>query len=184
MIFALCTFATTQVRRLITMTVNKNFVLHQLLARRWVSSVFTYAARPRRVVRHKICEWKLRSYFPNRRVRVYDWPLPQESSAPCVELPVHSGPVSDLVVTPDDNFLFTCGVDGSVFALGIKVGIYVFCWFSLQPSSFYIPGHVCCLVSHSFSGYFEYFPGKVPEPHLSVKRQHVMSQCWVVRRGS
>lgn len=56
-----------------------------------------------------------------RRVRVYDWPLPKESSAPCIELPVHSGTVSDIVVTPDDNFLFTCGTDGSVFALGIKV---------------------------------------------------------------
>lgn len=54
-------------------------------------------------------------------MRVYDWPLPQESPAPFVELPVHAGPVANLVVTPDDNFLFTCGEDGSVFVLGIKV---------------------------------------------------------------
>lgn len=54
------------------------------------------------------------------RVRVYDWPLPQELP-PCFELPVHSGPVKALVVTPDDNFIFTCGDDGSVFVLGIKV---------------------------------------------------------------
>jgi len=54
------------------------------------------------------------------RVCVYDWPLPQELP-PCFELPVHSGPVKALVVTPDDNFIFTCGEDGSVFVLGIKV---------------------------------------------------------------
>ncbi|CAM9532128.1 unnamed protein product, partial [Ectocarpus sp. 12 AP-2014] len=54
------------------------------------------------------------------RVRVYDWPLPQET-LPCFELPVHSGPVTALVVTPDDNFIFTCGQDGCVFVLGIKM---------------------------------------------------------------
>lgn len=66
-------------------------------------------------------------HFPGRltpahrcRVRVYDWPLPQEAP-PCFELPVHSGPVTALVVTPDDNFIFTCGEDGAVFVLGIKV---------------------------------------------------------------
>ncbi|CAN0028924.1 unnamed protein product, partial [Hapterophycus canaliculatus] len=53
------------------------------------------------------------------RVRVYDWPLPQDMPA-CFELPVHSGPVTAMVVTPDDNFIFTCGEDGSVFVLGIK----------------------------------------------------------------
>lgn len=51
---------------------------------------------------------------------MYDWPLPQDMP-PCFELPVHSGPVTALVVTPDDNFIFTCGEDGAVFVLGIKV---------------------------------------------------------------
>lgn len=51
---------------------------------------------------------------------MYDWPLPQEVP-PCFEIPVHSGSVTALVVTPDDNFIFTCGEDGAVFVLGIKV---------------------------------------------------------------
>lgn len=60
------------------------------------------------------------SAFQFCRVRVYDWPLPQDIP-PCFELAVHASPVTALVVTPDDNFLFTCGEDGSVFVLGIKV---------------------------------------------------------------
>ena len=55
-----------------------------------------------------------------RRVRVYDWPLPQELP-PCFEILVHAGPVTALMVAPDDNFVLTCGEDGCVFVLGIKV---------------------------------------------------------------
>lgn len=61
-------------------------------------------------------------FHPCGRVRVYEWPLPQEVP-PCVELPVHKGPVTALAVTPDENFIFTCGEDGCVFVLGIKVSV-------------------------------------------------------------
>lgn len=55
------------------------------------------------------------------RVRVYDWPLPQDEPVHYTEVPVHSGLLVSIAVTPDDNFLFTSGLDGSVFALIIKV---------------------------------------------------------------
>ncbi|CAM9454212.1 unnamed protein product, partial [Discosporangium mesarthrocarpum] len=76
------------------------------------------------------------------RIRVYSWPLPQ-GTPPFSEVPVHVGPVTELLVSPDDNFLVSSGHDGSVFVLNIKVmerGVEIRGTHDADPRSFDVDG--------------------------------------------